>query len=207
MNEKTLFDLCSIADVERTKDCGCVSVMAFRKMGDGQQQKKAHMERLLQTGCEYAALRGPGGREPLGLLYQVEVTPVRDIDEDAILQLCLSVPAASRKQSVFLMNASTMYTLHSRLSGGTLKMLSSDWQGFRLLNRPVVLSSDMPCMGEGQVPILFGDFGSVYIQRAGRGEMQEQSHGNHPSNIVCTMEGYMTCELVNREAVKGIKMV
>ncbi len=207
MNEKTLFDLCTKAETDRREANGRVSVMAFRKQSDGALQKKAYMERLLRDACEYAALRGEGGTEPLGLIHQVEVTPVRELNEDAILQLCMSVPAENRRKGVFLMNASAMYALHGKLSGGALKLITSDWQGFKILNRPVVLLNNMPCMGEGQVPILFGDFGSVYILSAGHEDMHEKPHGRHPSNVICTMEGYMGCTLSNREAVKGLKMV
>lgn len=85
MNEKTLFDLCSKAETDRREANGRVSMMAFRKQSDGALQKKAYMERLLRDACEYAALRGEGGTEPLGLIHQVEVTPVRELNEDAIL--------------------------------------------------------------------------------------------------------------------------
>lgn len=65
----------------------------------------------------------------------------------------------------------------------------------------------MPCIGSGKVPVLYGDFSQIQIEDGGREDMQKEASEEMPDGFTCTLGGYMDCRILDREAVKGLKIV
>lgn len=199
-----LFDLCPVVKAPRNAKMVRITAMAYLKAGIDCKQ---YMEdQLMHTG-EYILLRGKTDGSYSGLLDEVDVVPVCEMDEQAINKLYQSVPEKHRKDAVFLMNAVTLHELYRVLRDGSENLMTSgDGDGFMLMNTPVVLSGAMPCIGTGSVPILFGDFSSVRIEDCGRDELQQEPRGGYDDENMCSMTGYMNCRLLDRQALKGLKM-
>lgn len=202
---KSLYDACPAVQVSRTENMMHVTVMAHLKSsGDNQRG----MEQMLRSTGEYILLRGKGDGSYGGLLNMVDVTPVRNIGEDEILRLVSSVPEEKRKNAVFMMNFETLSRLHETLKSSTICRMSTDWKGqFHIMNTPVMLCSAMPCSDREKVPVLYGDFSAVRVEEGGHDAMQTEPRMGHPSGVTCTLRGYFSCRLYDREAVKGMKVV
>ena len=113
-----------------------------------------------------------------------------------------------RKDAVFLMNFSTLYGLYNTLKNSTLCRMSTDWSGrFLIMNTPVMLTNAMPLVGRGSVPVLYGDFSGVRIEDGGHDAVKSDVREGVPKGITCSLKGYMGCILIDREAVKGLKMI
>lgn len=56
------------------------------------------------------------------------------------------------------------------------------------------------------MPVLYGDFSQIQIEDGGREDMQQEAREDMPDGFTCTLGGYMDCRILDREAVKGLKM-
>lgn len=74
------------------------------------------------------------------------------------------------------------------------------------MNKPIVLDTNMPCIGPGKVPILYGDFRRVQITDRGTGTMQARKDLVYHGFEECSMEAYMDVRLMDRQAVKGVRV-
>lgn len=165
------------------------------------------MEKNLLDASEYILLRGKGNGSYPGLLQEVDTLSVQEIGEEEILQLCQSVPKEYRSKAVFLMNAITQHELYNALRESTLcNMTCGANNVFRIMNTPIMLTNAMPCIGSGKVPVLYGDFSQIQIEDGGREDMQQEAREDMPDGFTCTLGGYMDCRILDREAVKGLKM-
>ena len=97
-------------------------------------------------------------------------------------------------------------TLCTTLQDGPYALLSRTEQGFRLMNKPIVLDIHMPCIEPGNVPILYGDFSRVQITDQGTGKLQARKDPAHPGMEECSMNAYMDVRLMDRQAVKGVQI-
>ena len=61
-------------------------------------------------------------------------------------------------------------------------------------------------IGSGKVPVLYGDFSQIQIEDGGREDMQKEASEDMPDGFTCTLGGYMDCRILDREAVKGLKI-
>ena len=185
---KTLFDLCTIS--EGTFGSGTICVNAKARSGD-----EHRMEERLLLDSEYTLLRGNPDGSFHGLLKEVNVNAVRKIGREDLRNLCTCVPEAHRKNAVFLMNAVTLHELYLSSEG-----ISAQEDGFRLMDIPVMMTDAMPCIAEGSVPVLYGDFSQIVIEDCGRGELVKGADG-------CSLSCRMNCRIADREAVRGLKMI
>ena len=202
---KRLFDICPVVKASPNDKTVRITAMAHLKVS---MDCKQHMEEQLMHTGEYILLRGKTDGSYSGLLGEVDIVPVHAIDEQAINELYRSVPEKHRENAVFLMNAVTLHELYRVLRDGSGNLMtSSNEDGFMLMNTPVVLCGAMPCISAGSVPILYGDFSSVCIEDAGRDELQQEPRSGYDDENVCSMTGYMNCKLMDRQAVKGLKMI
>ena len=201
----SLYDLCPRVQVPRNEKTIPINIIAHLRSSDDKQ--KCVEEQLHHTG-EYILLRGKKDGSYGGLLSEVDVVPVKDIGESEILSLVSSVPEDYRKDAVFLMNFSTLYGLYNTLRNSTLCRMTTDWSGrFLIMNTPVMLTNAMPQVGNGSVPVLYGDFSGVRIEDGGHDAVKTEPHAGAPRGITCSLKGYMGCRLMDREAVKGLKMI
>lgn len=202
---KMLFDLCPIVQAARNARSISVTAMAHLKAGADNEER---MEEQLLYTSEHILLRGKKDGSYSGLLREVDVTPVCELNEQAIVALYHSVPEKHRKNAVFVMNAVTLHELYRTLRYGPRNLLTSrDDDSFILMNVPIALCNSMPCIGAGSVPILYGDFGKMRIKDCGRGELQQKPRDGHPDDVVCSMTGYVNYTLLDRLAVKGLKVI
>ena len=201
--EIALFDLCPIREGKRNAETVCITAMSYLKEGADNEQR---MEEQLLNVSEYILLRGKSNHS--GLLRTVNTVSAHEMDEDALMKLYLSLHREYRRNAVFMMNFVTLHQLYRTIGFGNGTLLRSDSSGgFLLLNRPIVLCNSMPCPKEGDVPILYGDFGKVHIEDCGRDALQQEPHDDASDQMKCRMTGYLNCVLDDRQAVWGMKMV
>lgn len=203
MNQhKTLLQLCQMTCAPRSAQCKPITGTAWCVSTDEEPRRAVRVNRALQYTTARALLRDP----EKGLLRQVEAIPTDQITEEALLQLWQSVPREHQANAVFLMNGATLETLYNTLKDGPYAVLSRTEQGFRLMNKPIVLDTNMSCIGPGKVPILYGDFSRVQITDQGTGKLQTRKDPAHPGMEECSMNAYMDVRLMDRQAVKGVRM-
>lgn len=202
---KSLYDACPAVQAPRNGNMMHVTVMA-RLRNDGDRQRG--MEQMLRSTAEYILLRGKRDGSYEGLLNTVDVMAVGAIGEDELLNLVSSIPKERRQNAVFMMKFETLSRLYDTLKNSAICRLSADWKGqFHIMNTPVMLCSAMPCVDRGKVPVLYGDFSGVRIEDGGHDGVQtEQGMGNN-SAVVCTLRGYFRCSLIDRDAVRGLKII
>jgi len=205
INWKTLFDLCPVQKRPNSKRGTHITARAYLRRGD---KTAVRMEKNLLDAGEYILLRGKGNGSYPGLLEEVDTLPVQEIGEEEILQLCQSVPKEYRSKAVFLMNAITQHELYNALRDSTLcNMTCGANNVFRIMNIPIMLTNAMPCIGTGKVPVLYGDFSQIQIEDGEREDMQQEAREEMPDGFTCTLCGYMDCRILDRTAVKGLKIV
>ena len=143
-----------------------------------------------------------------GLLAQVETLAVSDITEEAMIALWQSVPRQHQANAVFYMNVVTHTKLLDKFRNSPYKLLThDDYQGFQLLNKPIVFSNDMPCGStSNEVAILYGDFSQVEVLQQGTEPMQEHECIDFPGSVEVSMDGYAQVRLLDRQAVKGLRI-
>ena len=203
MNQhKTLLQLCQMTCAPRNAQCKPITGTAWCASTDDDPRRAVRVTRALQHTTARALLRDPAK----GLLRQVEAAPVNQITEEAILHLWQSIPKERQANAVFLMNGATLDTLCTTLQDGPYALLSRTEQGFRLMNKPIVLDTNMPCIEPGKEPILYGDFSQVQITDQGTGKLQARKDPAHPGMEECSMNAYMDVKLMDRQAVKGVKI-
>ena len=143
-----------------------------------------------------------------GLLAQVETLAVSDITEEAMIALWQSVPRQHQANAVFYMNVVTHTKLLDKFRNSPYKLLThDDYQGFQLLNKPIVFSNDMPCGStSNEVAILYGDFSQVEVLQQGTNPMQEHECIDFPGSVEVSMDGYAQVRLLDKQAVKGLRV-
>ena len=205
INWKTLFDLCPVQKRPNSKRGTHITARAYLRRGD---KTAVRMEKNLLDAGEYILLRGKANGSFPGLLQEVDTLSVQEIGEEEILQLCQSVPKEYRSKAVFLMNAITQHELYNALRDSTLcNMTCGANNVFRIMNIPIMLTNAMPCIGTGKVPVLYGDFSQIQIEDGEREDMQQEAREEMPDGFTCTLGGYMDCRILDRTAVKGLKIV
>ena len=135
--------------------------------------------RRIGAAEEEAFFTGNGTGRPLGILAAtggagvgVTATKADAVTFDEVMDLFYSLRAPYRRNSVFIMNDSTVKALR-KLKDGQGQYL---WQPAvtaatpdTILNRPVYTSTFMPTLATGNKTILFGDLGYYWVaDREGR---------------------------------------
>ena len=202
---KTLYDLCTVTKRSDSRRGMHITAKAYLKRGD---KIGTRMEKNFRDNGEYILLRGKRNGSYPGILQELETQSVQNIGEEELLNLCQSIPQKYRRNAVFLMNAVTQHELfenlkHSRLCG----MSSRAGGGFQIMNTPIILTNSMPCIRSGDIPVLYGDFSQIQIEDGAREDMQQEPHEEVPDGLVCTIGGHMDYRILDKEAVKGLKMI
>ncbi|MFG1330267.1 phage major capsid protein [Xanthobacter autotrophicus] len=117
-----------------------------------------------------AFLTGDGVLQPAGLLRDTRIASVPTghavaVTADGLIDLMYSLPAAYRMRGTWLMNGKSLAMIR-RLKDGQGQYLWQQplaaGQPESILGRPVLEAVDMPDIGAGAIPIVFGDFDSGY---------------------------------------------
>ena len=124
---------------------------------------------------------------------------------DDVLRLYYSLDKKYRKNAVWLMNDETALTLRMvKDSAGNYLWNPSD---NTILGKPVVISYDMPSVGAGAKPIVFGDFSYYWIIDRSPVSIQALKE------LFVTLDqvGYLATEfldgkLIRRDALKALKI-
>lgn len=121
-----------------------------------------------------AFLNGDGAKKPVGILRAsgVAYTPTGSASTlgtapaDLLITALYAMPAYYRNRGAWLMNGSTLALIRKIKNEATGDYL---WQPAyaagqpeTILGRPVVEAPDMPDIGAGAEPIVFGDFATAY---------------------------------------------
>ena len=167
--------------------------------------KEQWAAQVLNRAVDHALLRD----EEKGLLAQVEAHPVREIAEESIIDLWRSIPRRYQANAAFYMNWTTYNTLISKFRDSPYGIMGGDHpHGFRLMNKPVILSNDMPCGNySNEVLILYGAFSQVEVLQQGTEPMQEHKDIAFPGTVECTQDGYAQVRLLDKQAVKGLRLI
>lgn len=204
MNQhKSIFQLCPVKSAVRSGNCMQITGIAYCRADEDPPRRAVRVANALRHASERRLLRGEGN----SLLRQVEATAVSEITEEALLQLRQSIPKDHQGSAVFLMNAATLDALCRTIRKGPYSLLSSTpEQGFLLMNKPIVLCSDMPCITTGSIPILYGDFSQVQITDQGTDKLRIRAAAARRGMDECTMDAFMDICLMDRQAVRGLRM-
>ncbi len=198
---KTLRQLCRVTDTPRT--AASMRITSSRYYSPNDRNKEQWGAQVLNHAVDYSLLRD----EAKGLLVQVATQSVREISEESIIALWQSIPREHQEKAVFLMNWATFDTLSNMLRNSPYEILTTDQRrGFCLLNKPIVLTNDMPCITDGAVPILYGDFGQVEVLQQGTDPMQIHENIAFSNMVECTQDGYAQVRLLDKQAVKGLSI-
>ena len=152
---------------------------------------------------------GTGEHMPAGILDDTAgaetgiTTSVLSFDD--VLRLYHSLDKEYRKNAVWLMNDETALTLRMvKDSTGNYLWNPSD---NTILGKPVVISYDMPSVGAGAKPIVFGDFSYYWIIDRSPVSIQALKE------LFVTLDqvGYLATEfldgkLIRRDALKALKI-
>lgn len=152
---------------------------------------------------------GTGEHMPVGILDDTAGaktgTTTSALCFDDVLRLYHSLDKEYRKNAVWLMNDDTALTLRMvKDSAGNYLWNPSD---NTILGKPVVISYDMPSVGAGAKPIVFGDFSYYWIIDRSPVSIQALKE------LFVTLDqvGYLATEfldgkLIRRDALKALKV-
>lgn len=117
-----------------------------------------------------ALISGNGVKKPMGLMSASGITEVISghatlITADGLISLMYDLPAFYRNSGVWMMNGTTLAAV-MKLKDTTGQYLwqpsIAAGQPTTLLGRPIVEAIDMPDVGAGLFPVMFGDFARAY---------------------------------------------
>ena len=203
MNQfKSIRELGKVRNAARSQDS--MRVTSRRYHSGNAIDRSDWATHALNYDMNHALLRN----EEKGLLAQVETLAVTDSTEEAMIALWQSVPRQHQANAVFYMNVVTHNKLLDKFRNSPYKLLShNDYHGFQLLNKPVVFSNDMPCGSfSNEVAILYGDFRQVEVLQQGNEPVQEHECIDFPGSVEISMDGYAQVRLLDRQAVKGLRV-
>lgn len=118
-----------------------------------------------------AFVNGDGVNKPFGFMQNSDVayTPsgsASAIAGDALIDLFHAIPAAYRGNGTWLMNSTTLAAVRKLKTGDGQYLVTlgglANAPATTILGRPVVEAPDMPDVGAGTYPIVFGDFQQGY---------------------------------------------
>lgn len=117
-----------------------------------------------------AFVLGNGINEPEGILTNADVPfkvsgSASAITADSLIDLAYDLPAAYRAKGTWLMNGQTLAAVRKLKDGQNNYLWQpsyQDGQPERILGYPVVEAVDMPDIGAGEFPIVFGDLKTGY---------------------------------------------
>lgn len=156
-----------------------------------------------------AFLNGNGLSAPTGILNAetgATVSVTTDaLTFDSVIRLFFALDPDYRKNAVWMMNDETALALRllQDENGNPLWNHAND----TILGKPVVIANDMPSVGSGNTPILFGDFSYYWIICRTPVSVRTLKEKFVTFDQVCylAME-FMDAKLVRREAVQALQI-
>lgn len=161
------FELIDIKPFEMAVTVPVTRVMLQDAQIDLGAYLRSHIARKMGEKEARWFVTGNGTTQAEGVLTSTEVGEfeVEAIDADGLIDLFYSLKTAYSNNGVWLMNRKTIAAIRKLkdTDGSYLweRSIAAGQPG-TLLNRPVYASDDMPNIGEGTTPIIFGDFGTGY---------------------------------------------
>lgn len=163
--------------------------ITLEAMEDPQHDLAAFITRSLATrfaeaeGKDFIAGRGEAEGEPLGLLVDPRLTTVNSagglgLNADRLLDLTAEVHSTYHNGAVYLMNRKTKNAISKmKNSNGDYIVTNSPVAGVAstLWGYPIVIDDNMPDVGTGATPIVFGNFkaGFLVVDRVGMSIMPD----------------------------------
>lgn len=117
-----------------------------------------------------AYVKGSDASEPSGFMVDTDILSTdaasnADINPDELIALMYALPATYRNKGAWVMNAQTLAAVRTLKDGHDNYLWQPSYQAGQpetILGRPVVEAVDMPNIGAGTEPIIFGDFKRGY---------------------------------------------
>lgn len=118
-----------------------------------------------------AFVSGSGAGEPEGLMTHPDVEHTvnghaTNLSADKMIDLMYALPAAYRNNGAWMMNGTTLAAVRKLKDGDNTFLWQPSFQAGQpesILGRPVIEAVDMPNIGDGNFPIMFGDFSAYRI--------------------------------------------
>jgi HK97 family phage major capsid protein/HK97 family phage prohead protease len=117
-----------------------------------------------------AFVNGSTSLEPSGFMKDADIATTSNghattLDADALIAMMYALPATYRNSGTWVMNGKTLAVIRSLKDGHGNYLWQPSYQAGQpetILGRPVVEAVDMPDLGDGAEPIIFGDFKRGY---------------------------------------------
>lgn len=135
---------------------------AFDVMGEIDQQYTLDFAKSFEKGI----IKGSGSGEPEGLLTGGTGMTIQSLKADDLINVYHSIKSAYYNNAKWIMNNNTLCTVR-KLKDATGNYLFHQGEltnGYAgtILGKPVLVSEEMPDIGSGAKPILFGDYKRAY---------------------------------------------
>ncbi|RXV64867.1 phage major capsid protein [Roseovarius sp. A46] len=116
-------------------------------------------------------VNGTGVGQPEGLMTNPDIDHVvnghaTNLSPDKMVDMVYGLPAAYRRRGAWMMNGKTLGEVRKLKDGDGRFLWQASFQAGepeRILGYPVVEAVDMPDIGDGNFPIIFGDFSAYRI--------------------------------------------
>lgn len=116
-----------------------------------------------------AFVSGSTALEPSGIMTDPEIQTIEaagaTLDPDELIAMMYGLPATYRNSGTWVMNGSTLAAIRTLKDGHGNYLWQPSYQVGQpetILGRPVVEAVDMPDVGAGNEPVIFGDFKRGY---------------------------------------------
>lgn len=118
-----------------------------------------------------AFVNGTGAGQPEGLMTHTGIAEwvngsTTAVSPDAMVKMMYNLPAAYRNSGTWMMNGTTLGVIRTLKDGDGRFLWQPSFQAGQpetILGRPVIEAVDMPDIGAGKFPILYGDFSAYRI--------------------------------------------
>ena len=118
-----------------------------------------------------AFVNGDGVMQPEGIMTNGDIAYTANghatvLAADPLITLMYALPAQYRNAGTWMMNGTTLATVRKLKDGQGNYLWQPSYQAGQpetLLSRPVIEAVDMPDVGSGEFPILYGDFSAYRI--------------------------------------------
>ncbi|PBB85728.1 phage major capsid protein [Mesorhizobium sp. WSM3876] len=117
-----------------------------------------------------AFVNGTGVKQPYGFMQNADIAYTANghatiLAADPLITLLYAQPKAYRSRGAWMMNGSTLATIRKLKDGQNNYLWQPSFQAGEpetILGRPVIEAIDMPDIGAGSFPIIYGDFAGGY---------------------------------------------
>lgn len=132
------------------------------------------------------------------------------IAADELIDLTMSMPEIYAKNGVFIMHKTTLAALRKLKNKNDDYLLTRDITnpfGWTILGRPVHITENMPEIGAGETPIVFGDMSGLYVKVTENMQLQmlnELYATQHAVGVVGWIE--MDSKIIEPQKIRTLTM-